>query len=149
MVIDKSTPTWVSKWDAVDIGRRFQPELSDEVLRLMLDDAAGPPPEPPETLLETLHLRSLKYAPTSPTVTWTDPTQKIRDLKLPSGCCTVRQRWQNFSKTPEYFGPDVEKLFSIGNEAEAEPPAAAPWRVRQARLRRTHLGRWQLVKPVE
>jgi hypothetical protein len=115
----------------------------------MLDDAAGPPPEPPETLLETLHLRSLKYAPTSPTVTWTDPTQKIRDLKLPSGCCTVRQRWQNFSKTPEYFGPDVEKLFSIGNEAEAEPPAAAPWRVRQARLRRTHLGRWQLVKPVE
>jgi hypothetical protein len=114
MVSNKSTPTWISKWDAMDIGRRLRPELSDEELRLRLDAAAGPPPEPPETLLETLHLHSVKYAPTSPTVT--DPTQKIR----------VRQRWQNFSKTPEYFDPDVERLFSIDNEAEAEPPAAAP-----------------------
>jgi hypothetical protein len=87
-----SAEDWISKSDALDIGRRHCPELSEQQLLQILEDAAGPPPE---------------------MITRSDGT---KTFELPSGQWPVRRQWKAapgaHRNTVAYFRPDVERLFS-------------------------------------
>jgi hypothetical protein len=91
---------WVSQWDAMDIGRRLRPELSDEVLWQMLGDAAGPPPE---------------------AVSLEGSDQKIR---CPRGRWPVRTRWPTIY-VRHYFVPDVERLYLTKSTSSSKPAERA------------------------
>jgi hypothetical protein len=97
---------WISKSDALDIGRRLRPELSDDDLwRILRDHTPGLP-------LKTI-----------PDPDKGDGTSKIVKWVVdepPSDGLLVRWDWKAgaYSNVPKFFGPNVKRMFrSIGKPA--------------------------------